>query len=155
MARHAFVAAFLCAALVVAPAWAQTAGEPGGGEVGNATDLAAEFACKEPPPWGFALGVAMGTVASVGINIGQNMQADGIRKLPEEQRDKEQWRSPLWRYGMGVFHHLLDRQLCGARARAGVGAGAARVDQANREGFGGLGKGWQTEAHGERRQVVG
>ena len=45
----------------------------------------------------------MGVLGSIGINIGQNMQADGILRLPPEQRDSEQWRSPMWRVGMAIF----------------------------------------------------
>ena len=45
----------------------------------------------------------MGVLGSIGINIGQNMQADGILSLPPEQRDSEQWRSPMWRVGMAIF----------------------------------------------------
>ena len=69
----------------------------------NATGDDVVYQCKQPPAWGEPVGVIAGAFASVGINIGQNMQADGIRKLPEHQREKEQWRSPLWRWGMGVF----------------------------------------------------
>ncbi len=31
------------------------------------------------------------------------MQADGIANLPPEYREKQQWRSKLWKLGMGVF----------------------------------------------------
>lgn len=60
-------------------------------------------ACQELPAWGVPVGIAMGTVASIGINIGQNLQADGIRNLPESQRETQPWKSKKWQVGQGVF----------------------------------------------------
>ena len=44
--------------------------------------------CTELPEWGFAIGVSMGVVGSIGINIGQNIQALGLQELPELDRAK-------------------------------------------------------------------
>ena len=44
--------------------------------------------CAELPEWGFAIGVCMGVVGSIGINIGQNIQALGLQELPELDRAK-------------------------------------------------------------------
>ena len=49
---------------------------------------------------GFVVGVLMGVVGSVGINVGQNLQASGIRSLPLESRP---WRSMQWTIGTSVF----------------------------------------------------
>lgn len=58
--------------------------------------------CKPLPSWGWPVGVGLGSVASVGINIGQNMQADGIRLLPEADQMKP-WKSTVWIIGETVF----------------------------------------------------
>ena len=42
-------------------------------------NVTAPASCKELPAWGKPLGITMGAIASVFINIGQNLQADGIR----------------------------------------------------------------------------
>ena len=59
--------------------------------------------CIKFPPALFPIGVVMGVFGSIGINVGQNLQADGIQQLPGEQRESEQWRSPKWRLGMALF----------------------------------------------------
>ena len=71
---------------------------------GNATAAGLNAtACKELPAWGKPLGIALGTVASVGINIGQNLQADGIRTLPEQFRETQPFKSRTWVIGQAVF----------------------------------------------------
>ena len=52
----------------------------------NATDAASGPKCAPLPTWGAPFGIFLGSIASVGINIGQNMQADGIRSLPEAEQ---------------------------------------------------------------------
>ena len=44
----------------------------------------------------------MGVAGSVGINIGQNLQASGLQALPEAQRNQPH-RSKLWRFGLTMF----------------------------------------------------
>ena len=51
---------------------------------GNAT---ASSDCNDLPEWGLGVGVAMSVAGSIGINVGQNLQASGIEKLPLELRD--------------------------------------------------------------------
>jgi hypothetical protein len=69
----------------------------------NSTDGVHLELCKEKlPEWGVPFGVILSTVASIGINIGQNMQAQGINRLTEEQKAAPQ-QSRLWVIGMLVF----------------------------------------------------
>ena len=57
-----------------------------------------EAACESPKPaWGLLVGVLMGVAGSVGINTGQNMQANGIQK--EEGAPTTR----LWKIGLAVF----------------------------------------------------
>ena len=58
--------------------------------------------CDEAPEWGYYVGIIMSVFGSIGINIGQNLQAAAIAKLPEEERSMPH-RSKLWRVGMGLF----------------------------------------------------
>ena len=44
----------------------------------------------------------MGVIGSIGINIGQNLQASGMQALPEEDRARPS-RSRLWRTGTTIF----------------------------------------------------
>lgn len=68
----------------------------------NAT-LGVAGTCSTPrPAWGVTVGVLMGVAGSLGINVGQNMQANGIEQLAEVQRVRPQV-SRLWRVGLGVF----------------------------------------------------
>ena len=66
-------------------------------------DNATNFTCQELPPWGEPVGIVIGSIASIGINIGQNMQADGLRSLPDDLRDSKPWRSRVWTIGQVVF----------------------------------------------------
>ena len=59
--------------------------------------------CTELPPVLVPIGIVMGVFGSIGINIGQNLQADGIQALPAEYREAQQWRSKKWRFGMALF----------------------------------------------------
>ena len=70
----------------------------------NATSVNATSAaqCQELPSWGAGVGIAMSVVGSVGINIGQNLQAAGIAHLPKESRGSP-FVSKEWRIGMLVF----------------------------------------------------
>ena len=71
----------------------------------NASGLvlgASTFRCDPLPEWGMGLGVAMGVAGSIGINIGQNLQATGIKLLPEAQQARP-WRSSMWRSGFLIF----------------------------------------------------
>ena len=63
---------------------------------------ATEPECEAKPSWGVPVGIALSTVASIGINIGQNLQAAGISKLPEAERSKP-FQSKIWRVGMALF----------------------------------------------------
>ena len=58
--------------------------------------------CNELPLWGYPLGIVMGVVGSVGINVGQNLQASGLQQLPEEERTRPQ-NSKQWRCGLILF----------------------------------------------------
>lgn len=58
--------------------------------------------CQELPEWGAPVGIALSSFASVGINIGQNMQADGIRALPKELQ-MAPYKSRVWIIGETVF----------------------------------------------------
>jgi hypothetical protein len=73
----------------------------------NATPPAADtnssgLSCKALPSWGGPVGIVLGSFASVGINIGQNMQADGIKLLPLEEQMMP-WKSRVWVIGESVF----------------------------------------------------
>eukprot|EP00900_Chrysochromulina_parva_P022243 jgi/Chrpa1/4652/Chrysochromulina_OHIO_Genome00018068-RA len=69
----------------------------------NSTDAVHLERCGNAlPTWGVPFGVILSTVASIGINIGQNMQAQGINRLTEEQKSAPQ-QSRLWVIGMLVF----------------------------------------------------
>lgn len=69
----------------------------GSGEVGSSSS------CEELPAWGVPLGVIMGTFGSIGINIGQNLQASGLQDLPPDHSAKRPFSSRLWRVGLAVF----------------------------------------------------
>ena len=58
--------------------------------------------CAELPDYGLVLGVLMGVVGSIGINIGQNLQAAGLQKLPELERAKP-CKSRMWQVGLAIF----------------------------------------------------
>lgn len=58
--------------------------------------------CKALPSWGLAVGVLMGVAGSVGINIGQNIQAMSMQKLDEKGLARP-WTSRGWRIGMWMF----------------------------------------------------
>ena len=64
---------------------------------------AANMTCQELPDWGPPVGIFMGVLGSIGINIGQNLQADGLRDLPESLREKKPWASKKWLVGQAVF----------------------------------------------------
>ena len=51
---------------------------------------------------GFVIGVSMGVCGSIGINIGQNLQAAGIQSLDIEDRTKPH-KSRTWIIGTTVF----------------------------------------------------
>ena len=61
---------------------------PGGGEP----------TCKELPKWGFGVGIALNVAGSIGINVGQNVQAKAMALMPKEMRAKPH-KSGLWRTG--------------------------------------------------------
>lgn len=42
--------------------------------------------CESLPSWGPPVGILLSTCASIGINCGQNLQANGIASLPENQK---------------------------------------------------------------------
>ena len=48
------------------------------------------------------LGIIMGVFGSVGINVGQNIQANGIQTLPPEQRNRP-WKAKQWVTGLAIF----------------------------------------------------
>ena len=48
------------------------------------------------------MGVLMGIAGSIGINVGQNMQATALDQLPEELKSKPH-KSKLWIWGMVIF----------------------------------------------------
>ena len=58
--------------------------------------------CKDLPAWGFGVGIGMSVAGSIGINIGQNLQAAGISHLPEAERSQP-FKSARWRFGMSLF----------------------------------------------------
>ena len=91
--------------ILLAPLLAASSADVGSGDIGsgdNSTDAEAGPSCKELPSWGAPVGIALGSFASVGINIGQNMQADGIATLPEELQAKP-FKSRTWVIGETVF----------------------------------------------------
>ncbi len=59
--------------------------------------------CQSLPPAGIYVGVAMGVLGSIGINIGQNLQASGLRLLSLQDRTKRPWKSRKWIFGMSMF----------------------------------------------------
>jgi len=59
--------------------------------------------CTTPPSWSLYVGVAMSFCAQPGINIGQNIQADGLTALPEEDRLTRPYKSKLWVMGLIAF----------------------------------------------------
>ena len=61
-----------------------------------------EIFCAPLPAWGTPVGVIMGVFGSVGINLGQNLQASGIHELPEELRMKPH-KSKKWVVGLSIF----------------------------------------------------
>ena len=63
---------------------------------------AAASDCQALPAWGSYVGVLMGVAGSVGINVGQNMQAAAIRLLPEEKK-MSPWSSRGWIVGFLMF----------------------------------------------------
>ena len=65
-------------------------------------DAADSAGCAELPDYGLVLGVLMGVVGSVGINIGQNIQASGLQKLPDLERAKP-CKSRMWQIGLAIF----------------------------------------------------
>ena len=69
----------------------------------EAATATANLTCADLPSWGVPVGIAAGTVASIGINIGQNLQADGLRTLPEELRMSNPAKSKQWIIGQAVF----------------------------------------------------
>ena len=58
--------------------------------------------CQALPAWGFGVGVLMGVAGSIGINVGQNMQATALDELPDELKSKPH-KSKLWLWGMVIF----------------------------------------------------
>ena len=70
--------------------------------VGMSNSTAAASGCNELPTWGYPLGIFAGVVGSIGINIGQNLQASGLAALDEAERHRPT-RSRLWVIGLGVF----------------------------------------------------
>lgn len=80
---------------------AAMASDAGSGDYGSGS-LDGSASCKQIEAWGIYLGVGMGVFGSIGINIGQNLQAAGLKKLPLEQRAKP-CGSRQWIIGMIVF----------------------------------------------------
>ena len=68
----------------------------------NTTAIAGATVCKELPAWGVPVGIGLSVAGSIGINVGQNLQAAGIAHLPEELRTKP-FKSKVWQLGMGLF----------------------------------------------------
>ena len=58
--------------------------------------------CDPLPSWGLPVGVAMGVIGSIGINVGQNIQAAGLQKLPKLERARP-CQSQQWIRGQLVF----------------------------------------------------
>ena len=66
------------------------------------SSTALEPDCEPLPSWGFWLGVGMGVIGSIGINVGQNFQAEAMQQLPPEERGNP-CSSTLWIKGQVVF----------------------------------------------------
>ena len=49
------------------------------------------------------LGISLGLLGSIGINVGQNLQAVGLRKLDPSDAKARPWKSPVWRVGFCLF----------------------------------------------------
>ncbi len=58
---------------------------------------------EETASWTMYMGVALCFVAQPGINIGQNIQADGLAMLPEDERLSSPYKSNLWTAGLIMF----------------------------------------------------
>lgn len=70
----------------------------------NASGSTDEVDCEELPGWGLYLGVSLGVAGSIGINIGQNLQAAGIAKLAlAGKRADRPCESQMWIAGQVVF----------------------------------------------------
>jgi len=68
--------------------------------IGNATSI---DTCENSlPSWGPPVGILLSTCASIGINVGQNLQANGIGHLPDNEKTMPH-KSKLWQLGMVVF----------------------------------------------------
>ena len=67
----------------------------------NVTDANAT-ACNELPSGSVSIGVLMGVGGSMGINVGQNLQATGLQSLPEELTLKPH-KSAVWIFGLLIF----------------------------------------------------
>ena len=69
----------------------------------NATNVTGvPLECNPLPSWGPPVGIFMGVIGSVGINVGQNLQATGMQSLPEELRMKPH-NSKVWIIGLTIF----------------------------------------------------
>jgi len=66
------------------------------------SNVSVTFECDPLPEWGLGVGVAMGVAGSIGINVGQNIQAMGIKSLNPSDYTRP-WRSKLWRMGLAIF----------------------------------------------------
>jgi hypothetical protein len=72
----------------------------GAAPMANAT--LASGGCNPLPSWGVPVGIVAGVVGSVGINIGQNLQATGLLALPPEDSLRPH-KSRLWIFGLLIF----------------------------------------------------
>lgn len=69
----------------------------------NANGTAAQLQeCTELAEWGLPVGIVLGVIGSIGINVGQNLQSSGIQALSPELRPKP-WKSRKWLVGMAAF----------------------------------------------------
>ena len=68
----------------------------------NATSAGASQCAGPSSDLGFAIGVGMGVIGSIGINVGQNLQAAGIQSLDMELRTQPH-KSKTWIIGTVVF----------------------------------------------------
>jgi hypothetical protein len=68
----------------------------------TANSTAHDLECGELPGWGLYIGVVMGIIGSVGINVGQNLQAAGLQALALPMRTKP-CNSRVWVIGMVIF----------------------------------------------------
>jgi hypothetical protein len=60
--------------------------------------------CQELPAWGLWIGITLGIAGSIGINIGQNLQFQGISELEAAGEPVERpCRSRTWVLGQAVF----------------------------------------------------